>query len=156
MSYLQEVADRFLHSVRSAVWPEMLQAEKLEDILSDHADGLIRGESGTRSYLNRLPEERQTLEALLPLAERIHDALYEVGPSQAFQNRLLKDLSCRPHTRDVQSMPSLWQEKRTGLIIGATVGSVLSAAGLAYFVRSHLLNHHASAAGRVPDSSSAN
>jgi hypothetical protein len=148
MDNLNEMAHRVIGSVREVIWPDTSDKKDLEDMLAEHAEALQRGDRRTRTYFERLPEEGDELALLLPLAERVSDTLAPVAPAAAFRQQLMNDLMRQAQTRMACAPPpSLWQEKRTEIIIGATVGSVLSAVGLAYLIYSHLPNHDHQAAG---------
>jgi hypothetical protein len=149
MDNLNEVADRVITSVREVIWPDTPENRELEELLAEHADALRRGDRRTRTYFERLPEEGDELALLLPLAERVSDAMQPVVAAADFQARLMGELMQKAYARPAcaQPAPSLWREKRTEIIIGATVGSVLSAVGVAYFIYSRLPNHDRQAAG---------
>ena len=149
MDNLNEMAHRVSGSVREVIWPDTSDKKDLEEMLAEHADALQRGDRRTRTYFERLPEEGDELALLLPLAERVSDTLAPVAPAAAFRQQLMSDLMQRAQSRSACAPPppSLWQEKRTEIIIGATVGSVLSAVGLAYLIYSRLPNHDHQAAG---------
>jgi hypothetical protein len=149
MNNLNEVLDGVISSVREVIWPDISDNKGLDELLAEHADALQRGDRRTRAYFERLPEAADDLSLLLPLAERVSDAVQPVVPAAEFQKRLFGELTqkARARTACMQPAPSLWQEKRTEIIIGATLGSVLSAVGVAYFIYSRLPNHDHQAAG---------
>jgi hypothetical protein len=149
MNNLNEVTERVVNSVRELIWPDLSENRELEEVLAEHADALQRGDHRARAYFERLPDRGDDLALLLPLAERVSEAVLPVVPAAEFQKQLLADLmhTARAHAVCAQPAPSLWQEKRTEIIIGATVGSVLSAAGVAYFIYSRLPNRDRQAAG---------
>ncbi len=149
MNNVNEVAERMVNSVRELIWPEMPENRELEELLAEHADALQRGDHRTRTYFGRLPEQGDELALLLPLAERVSETVVPVTPAAEFQARLMGELMQKARTRAActQPAPSLWQEKRTEIIIGATVGSVLSAVGVAYLIYSRLPNHDNQVAG---------
>jgi hypothetical protein len=149
MDNLNDVASRVIGSVRDVIWPDTPENRELEELLAEHADALLRGDRRTRSYFERLPEEGDELALMLPLAERVSDSLTPIAPAMEFQQRLMKDLMRRAHVclPAAREPASLWTEKRTEIIIGATIGSVLSAVGLAYLIYSRLPNHDHQAAG---------
>ncbi|GAB4535773.1 MAG: hypothetical protein Kow0063_20410 [Anaerolineae bacterium] len=103
------------------------------EVLSAHADHLIRGEADSQDYLNLLPDHRAGLAPLLRIAEQVKTVLVPVEASPAFEAGLKQDLLAAAiqraeERRDRKRISIL---RRRGVLIGAAaVGSVLSVAGI--------------------------
>ena len=141
MNYFKEAADLFLRTWRKLVHGKqaVLHDQMLDDVLAEHADSLAGGNSS--GFVQRYSAEPE-LVSLLSLAEQLHERLYPVTPTSGFQNRLLNDLMRQAHAQQVKGAPSLWKERRKELIIGATITSIISAAGvLAYLMHITPFNH---------------
>ena len=80
---------------------------------------------------------REKLEDIL--ATWVNETLHPVTPAVGFRERLHTDLMRQAHARCGTRQMSVWEAKRKEIIIGATVGSVLSAAGVLAYV---LVYHH--------------
>jgi hypothetical protein len=137
VSYFKELVELIRRTIQSIVGTDPARSgdPALDDVLAKHADALVFGGGNRQDLLRQWPDEAE-LATLAPLAEKVNAALRPVSPSAAFKNRLYSDLmrqaGCRP------SPPSLWEERRKEIIIGATITSVLSAAGvLAYIIYQH-------------------
>jgi hypothetical protein len=148
MRYIDEIVaiiEKLWTSLRSAIGshsgdnPSATPREKLEDVLAAQAESLSQGDRSMARYLNRLPAEHETLGRLLLLATRVNETLHPVTPAVGFRERLHNDLMRQAHARCGTRQTSVWEAKRKEIIIGATVGSVLSAAGVLAYV---LVYHH--------------
>ena len=106
----------------------------LTEVLAAHADDLNRGKADRKVYLKQAPDQREELEALLRLTERIKRALVPVQPSPTFVKNLVRQLV----VADDKGAARPARGYRREVVIGAAaVGSALSVIGLvAYLVRS--------------------
>ena len=137
VSYFKELIELIRRTIQSIVGSDPARADDpaLDDVLAKHADALVYGDGNRQDFLRQWPEDDE-LATLVLLAERVDAALRPVNPSVAFKNRLYNDLMRQAGCR--RSTPSLWEERRKEIIIGATITSVLSAAGvLAYIIHQH-------------------
>ena len=107
----------------------------LDQIIAD----IVREKRGVEA--GAVEELRLKQNGKFSVPERVSDALQPVSAPSWFQKRLMADLMHRAQTQCGRPTTSVWQEKRTEIIIGATVGSVLSAVGLAYYIYSRMPSH---------------
>lgn len=148
MGYVRDV----IELAKETVWPRPPQMISLEDVLMRHADRLIRGErngnGSISSLVARFPEDQELVRDLLAIAVGLSHVLAPLAPAPSFRARLQNQLVRQPRESEVTlALPgarSLWQERRTEILIGATVGSVLSA-GLVFVIRHFLLGRHSAA-----------
>ena len=78
-------------------------------------------------------------EDLLKLAEHLQTILLPVEPAASFRQQLRRDLDRDAQYRQRNAKTSLYQQHRTGILIGlAAVGSVASVLGVAIL---YLLRH---------------
>lgn len=136
MNYFKEAVDLFLRTWRKIVHGKQaaLHDQMLDDVLAEHADSLAGADGNSSVFLHRYSDE-PGLASLLPLAEHINEHLHPVAPTAGFQKRLLSDLMRQAHAQQEKDTPSLWKKRRKEIIIGATITSIISAAGvLAYLM----------------------
>lgn len=106
----------------------------LTEILAAYADDLNRGKADWEIYPSQVPHQREELDVLLRLTERIKQALVPVQPSPMFVKNLVRQLIVGDKREAVRPTRGYRRE----MVIGAAaVGSVLSVIGiLAYLVKS--------------------
>jgi len=134
MNYFKEAVDLLLRTWRKLIQGKqaVLHDQMLDDVLAEHADSLAGGNGNSSVLMHRYSAEPE-LVSLLPLAEQMNEQLYPVTPTSGFRNRLLNDLMRQAHAQQEKETSSLWEERRKEIIIGATITSIISAAGvLAY------------------------
>ena len=101
-----------------------MNKNEIIEILADHADQLNRA--------NGPPPEsvrHERVQALLDLAEQLHGILVPVAPAPDFRRRLHGELSLEAQGRGEAPEPSLFEQHRKGILIGAAIGSVASVVG---------------------------
>jgi hypothetical protein len=159
MNYLREAVDLMPKTLQRIVRGNevVLHAQMLDDTLADHADSLGTGVESLELNWDT-GEDDVELSSLLSVAECAHKGLYPVPPASGFQNRLLHDLMRRAHAQHEGGTQSLWEEKRREIIIGATITSIISAAGvLAYIMYINPFTRRSQTpAGQTADSGSLN
>jgi hypothetical protein len=100
---------------------------EVREILASHADQLVGAATAPPSGLTR----HDRVQGLLDLAEQLHGILVPVEPDTRFRRRLHGDLILEAQRRQAQPAPSLFQQHRKGILLGAAaVGSVASVAGV--------------------------
>lgn len=107
----------------------------LAEVLMAYADDLNnKGMVERETYLSQVPDQRDELEALLRLTERIKQALVPVRPLPTF----VKNLTRQWATADRGKTARTARGHRREIFIGAAaVGSALSVIGLVtYLIRS--------------------
>lgn len=98
------------------------------EILAIHADRAI----GVRAAPCQRLTRKEQADSLLELAEQLQGILIPVAPSADFRRRLHGELLLESQRRRVELAPSLFQQHRKGILIGAAaVGSVASVVGVA-------------------------
>ena len=130
------------------------------EILATHADKLNAGAKEEAEYLTTLPEHQDMLQPLLALARRVKDALAPVEPDPAFRENLRLSLLAAAHQRAVsrlslraesqaegstksQHPAQLLRRHRKEILIGAaTLGSVVSVAGIVYWIHTRSAKIH--------------
>ncbi len=130
------------------------------EILAIHADKLNAGAKEEAEYLATLPEHQDMLQPLLALARRVKDALAPVEPDPAFCENLRLSLLAAAHQRAVsrqslraepqaesstksQHPAHLFRKHRKEILIGAaTLGSVVSVAGIFYWIHTRSAKIH--------------
>jgi hypothetical protein len=104
-----------------------MDSRKVRELLASHADQLVGGEATPPSGMTR----HDRVQGLLDLAEQLHGILVPVEPDTHFRRRLHGDLILEAQRRQAQPAPSLFQQHRKGILIGAAaIGSVASVAGV--------------------------
>jgi hypothetical protein len=97
------------------------------EVLAAHAERMARRDSWGPEVLTR----NHQVQGLLELAEQLQGILTPVKPDSDFRRRLHGDLILRAQCLQTEPAPSLLQQHRTGIIIGAAaVGSVASVVGV--------------------------
>jgi len=111
-----------------------MAGKALVEALLAYADDLNRGMAHRETYLSQVPDQRDELEALLRLTERLKQALVPVRPSATFVETLAQQWV----VADGEKVMQMVRAHRREIFIGAAaVGSALSVIGLvAYLVRS--------------------
>jgi hypothetical protein len=100
---------------------------KVRELLASHADQLVGAEATPPSGFTR----HDRVQGLLDLAEQVSGILVPVEPDTHFRRRLHGDLILEAQRRQAQPGPSLFQQHRKGILIGAAaIGSVASVAGV--------------------------
>ena len=112
-------------------------AMELDDILMTHADALARGEDYTEQLLDRYPGQRRQLLPLLSLARLLRSALVPVEPPADFVAALAAELAIYDGT-PASATPAV---QRYGIIGAAAVGTLLSVAGVAYWLYRRVGSH---------------
>jgi hypothetical protein len=104
-----------------------MNRKQIREILASHADELI----GLQTYSRgRIPRNDQ-VQSLLDLAEQLQGVLVPVEPRANFRRRLHGELILEAQRRQVEPEPSMFQQHRKGILIGAAaVGSVASVVGV--------------------------
>lgn len=116
---------------------------QVRDLLATHADQLVNLEAGPSVSL--APNDRA--QGLLDLAEQLHGLLVPVVPDAHFRRRLHGDLILRAQRCQTEPEEGLFQQHRTGILIGAAaVGSVASVVGVAV---AFVLRHRHKTATRI-------
>jgi hypothetical protein len=118
-----------------------MNRREVREILATHADQMWSPEASQSWTLTR----NDRVQALLNLAEQLQGILVPVEPSTDFRRRLHGDLILEAQRREAEPAPSLLQEHRKGILIGAAaIGSVASVIGVIIaFVLLHLRNGRA-------------
>jgi hypothetical protein len=116
--------------------------------LTIHAD---RG-GGVQAAPGQDLTRKEQVDSLLELAEQLQGILIPVAPGADYRRRLHGELVLEAQRRRVQPAPSLFQQHRKGILIGAaTVGSVASVVGVAvaflFRLRHGRVTHTASGGG---------
>ena len=73
----------------------------ISEVLSAHADQLLRQQRANHSYQDLFPNN-EDLPPLLNLADHVKDALQPVQPQQTFKDRLQRDLMAAAHLRQAE------------------------------------------------------
>lgn len=112
-----------------------MRQEELVEILIQHAEKLNQGIDNTDLLLTYYGEKSGEIRALLQLAQQLSEVLVPVSPTAVFatqlQRRLLQGRRER-YTSLSRPLPRrLW-------MLAATVGSLLSVAGLTWFIRRYM------------------
>lgn len=116
---------------------------QVRELLATHADQLINLQAGPPVSLP--PNDRA--QGLLDLAEQLHGILVPVVPNAHFRRRLHGDLVLKAQGRQAEPEEGLFQQHRTGILIGAAaVGSVASVVGVAV---AFVLRHRQKTATRI-------
>lgn len=101
---------------------------QVRELLAAHADQLVAPQAGPAVTL--APNDR--VQGLLDLAEQVHGLLIPVVPDAHFRRGLHGDLILKAQRRLGEPQEGLFQQHRTGILIGAAaVGSVASVVGVA-------------------------
>jgi len=133
----------------------MADREQIE-ILATHADKLNAGGKEEAEYLATLPEHRDALHPLLALARKVKDALAPLEPDPAFRKNLSLSLLAAARQRAVSRLSlrtegsakaqrpvQLFRRHRKEILIGAaTLGSVVSVAGIVYWIHTRSAKTH--------------
>jgi hypothetical protein len=119
-----------------------------DEILSAHADRILRGEArNADAYLAAFPEERAELGALMDLAENVKRVLVPVHPSDAFRNRLRAGLQLAGHhqvTQQASQSPVALRNLNYWWVGAAAIGASVAAGSIiAWVVRSRANQSHA-------------
>ena len=116
---------------------------QVRELLATHADQLVNLQAGPPIGLT--PHDR--VQGLLDLADQLHGLLVPVVPDAHFRRRLHGDLILKAQRRQAEPEEGLFQQHRTGILIGAAaVGSVASVVGVAV---AFVLRHRHKAATRI-------
>jgi hypothetical protein len=112
---------------------QAMSSKTLVEALAAYADDLNRRMVDREIYLRQYPDQRDELEALLHLTERLKQALVPVQPSAAFVKSLARQLTAVDGGKVMQAIRG---HRREIFIGAAAIGSALSVIGLvAYLVR---------------------
>ena len=103
---------------------------QMDDLLMEHADALARGEDWTERLLAGNPAHQAQLQPLLSLARLLRNALVPVDPPADFVAALAAELASFDAAEDGDLHPA----RRYGVIGAATVGSLISVAGVTYWL----------------------
>jgi len=116
---------------------------QVRELLATHADQLVNLQAGPSISL--APNDR--VQGLLDLADQLHGLLVPVVPDAHFRRRLHGDLILQAQRRQPEPEEGLFQQHRTGILIGAAaVGSVASVVGVAV---AFVVRHRNKAATRI-------
>lgn len=97
------------------------------EVLAAHVDRLLHGDTPSGGALTR----HDRVQGLLSLAEQLHGILVPVQPDADFRRQLHRDLILEAQRRQSEPEPSLFQQHRKGILIGAAaIGSVASVVGV--------------------------
>ena len=97
------------------------------DILAAHADHL----ASPNAFQGQGRRRNAQVQGLLDLAEELQGILMPVEPSTHFRRRLHGELLLEAQRRQLEPTPSLFQQHRKGILIGAAaIGSVASVVGV--------------------------
>ncbi len=108
----------------------------LKEILAAHADQLATGQFEDEDYIELSPEDKQELESLLYVAERVKSTLRPITPGQNFEEKLKSHLLTTAHQHQAEGyVPP--NPDRDLLILVATIGFVLSLAGVLLALKLH-------------------
>ena len=110
-----------------------MKRNELVELLASHADLLNAGEEQADAYSARYGS-RDEISALFLLARRLKLALAPVSPGAAYREQLYGELAQTPGQIVVSTSPSYGRKVWFG---AATVGSLLSLAGLVFWLRRH-------------------
>ena len=104
----------------------------ISEVLSAHADQLLKKQNRSRDYTALFPDN-QDLPKLLTLADHVKAALEPVAPSNDFKERLQRDLMAAAHLKQhkQQNTPSTPISNLTPVIISGFI----ALAGLFYLTR---------------------
>jgi hypothetical protein len=104
-----------------------MDTRKVRELLASHADQLVAVEATPLPGMTR----HDRVQGLLDLAEQVQGILVPVEPDTHFRRRLHGDLILEAQRRQAQPAPSLFQQHRKGILIGAAaIGSVASVCGV--------------------------
>lgn len=104
-----------------------MDKRKEREIVAACADRSLRGGATSSSRISQ--DER--VQVLLDLAEALQAILMPVKPDPRFRRRLHGELILAAQEREPEPAPSLFQQHRRGILIGAALGSVASVVGVA-------------------------
>jgi hypothetical protein len=111
----------------------------LKDILSTHADQLVRGQHPrTEDYAEDFGDlsaaDKDELAPLFDVAEQLQSTLRPVSPPRSFENSLKKELLTTAHLRQAEGYKPPNPE-RDLLILAAIFGFIISLAGVLIALR---------------------
>jgi hypothetical protein len=99
----------------------------IAEVLSAHADQLLRQQKANHNYADLFPNN-EDLPPLLNLADHVQAALQPVQPHQTFKDRLQRDLMAAAHLRQAEleaRQPPNRQPIYIALMTLVAMGSVL-------------------------------
>ncbi len=103
-----------------------MKKKEIIEILAEHVDQLNRSHGPPQPARAR----HERVQALLDLAEQLHGILVPVAPDPDFRRRLHGELILEAQSREEVPEPSLFEQHRKGILIGAAIGSVASVVGV--------------------------
>lgn len=104
-----------------------MNRREVSDILATHTDRV----GSPHAIQNQWYRRNAQVQGLLDLAEELQGILTPVEPSTNFRRRLHGELLLEAQRRHMELTPSLFQQHRKGILIGAAaVGSVASVVGV--------------------------
>lgn len=104
-----------------------MNKREVREVLAAHADQLTSSHTLQSQRLTRNDQVR----SLLELAEQLQGILIPVEPDANFRRRLHGELILEAQRRQAEPAPSLFQQHRKGILIGAAaVGSIASVIGV--------------------------
>ncbi|HEX9923709.1 MAG TPA: hypothetical protein VGD99_13715 [Anaerolineae bacterium] len=104
-----------------------MDKKRIKELLADHADRLVQGQGASQPELS--PEERQELDALLNVAERVKSTLTPVTPPDTFEQELKRHLLTTAHLRRAQGYTPP-NPARDLLVVAIAIGCILSFTGV--------------------------
>lgn len=115
----------------------MTQRKILLEVLSAHAEQLLKNQNRSQDYISLFPEN-EDLPPLLSLAGHIKEVLQPVTLTPSFKSRLQKDLMVAAHLKQAgrPSHPATYlNTTQISLLISAAVGAILALTGIVFFIR---------------------
>jgi hypothetical protein len=115
-----------------------MKRKLLKEILAQHADKLVIGQTKGETGHELAPEEERELASLLDVAERVKSTLRPIAPDEKFEEELKRHLLTTAHLRRAEGYTPP-NPSRDLLILVAVMGFILSLAGvlIALRVRRH-------------------
>ena len=117
----------------------------VREILATHADDMIRpGEMGSRSAVRH-----EQVRGLLDLAEQLQGILVPVAPNGNYRRRLHGGLVLEAQRRQAGEEPTMFQQHRKGILLGAAAIGIGSAASVAGVIIAYVVRHRDSGAAHI-------
>ena len=107
----------------------MINKKLLKEILSAHADHLVKGEAQSQDYLDLLADPAEELARLFNVAEQVKSTLKPITLTRDFETELKRQLLTTAHIRRVEGYTPP-NPSRDLLILAAILGFFISLAGV--------------------------
>lgn len=111
----------------------MTNKKLISEILSAHADQLLKRQKSGEDYAQLFPEN-QDLPPLLNLADHVKSVLEPMTPPQSFKQQLQKELiaAARMKQLNQEFVPSNLPQPSIPLLVSAVAGILLALSGLVW------------------------